>query len=129
MSRTRLIRFERIDKEDGPMGFYLGVHDCSSLTPEEDKEFEQLLGSLYGPRLPLHGVFNFYFTRRGLRRWKRLCHYLIRTTNPKYFDGILVTRKWLERCFVVYNDGEQVAIRVRQKPNRRERMARRAEKL
>lgn len=107
--RQRLIHFERYDDE-GPCGFYCGYHDLADFSKEEEWEFDECQTELFGPHLSLYREFEFFFTRYGFNKHKRLIRLLIKATGDGY--RIRCRREWSNSRDIAYQDEEQIALYI-----------------
>ena len=107
--RQRLIHFERYN-DDGPCGFYCGYHDLTAFSQEEELEFDECQTELFGPHISLYREYEFFFTRQGFKKHKRLICLLIKATGKGY--RVRCYREWSNSRDIAYQDKEQVALYV-----------------
>ncbi|CQR73907.1 hypothetical protein SOV_34070 [Sporomusa ovata DSM 2662] len=91
-------------------GFYCGYHDLTDFSQEEERELDEFQAVLFGPHMPFYREFEFFFTRYGFKRHKRLIRLLIKATGGGY--RVRCYREWSNNRDIAYQDKEQVALYV-----------------
>jgi len=126
--RLRLIHFERYNS-DGGCGFYCGYHNLTNFSEEEILEFYECQFELFGPYMPFYRDFEFFFTRYGFKKHKRLIHFLIKATSTNY--SVRCYRIWSNSRDIAYQDKEQIALYTEKKcvTKLRKRMIARARRV